>query len=49
MLEATGGMPYGDRALERAGASRARLHDVTYAYDVSREDARDQGEPAVSG
>ena len=50
VLQARGGMQHGDRALERAGASHAHLQDVTYAYDVSREDGVvTKGEPAVSG
>jgi ATP-binding cassette subfamily B protein len=50
VLQARGGMLHGDRALERAGASHAHLQDVTYAYDVSREDGVvTKGEPAVSG
>ena len=50
VLKARGGMQHGDRALERAGASHAHLQDVTYAYDVSREDGVvTKGEPAVSG
>jgi ATP-binding cassette subfamily B protein len=50
VLQARGGMRHGDTALGRSGASHARLHDASYAYDVSREDGVvTKAEPAVSG
>jgi ATP-binding cassette subfamily B protein len=50
VLQARGGMDHGDAPLERTTASHARLHDASFAYDVSREDGLvTKGEPAVSG
>ena len=50
VLQARGGMRHGDTALGRSDASHARLHDASYAYDVSREDGVvTKAEPAVSG
>lgn len=38
VLQAKGGMQYGDRRLVRDGASRVQSDNVSYSYDVSRED-----------
>jgi ABC-type multidrug transport system fused ATPase/permease subunit len=38
VLEAKGGMQYGDRGLVRDGASRPQTDQASYSYDVSRED-----------
>jgi len=38
VLQAKGGMQYGDRGLVRHGASRVQTEHASYSYDVSRED-----------
>lgn len=38
VLRAKGGMQYGDRHLAHDGASRVQSDNVSYSYDVSRED-----------
>jgi len=38
VLQAKGGMQYGDRGLVRDGASRVQTEQASYSYDVSRED-----------
>jgi len=38
VLQATGVMRYGDRSLLRPGASRMQADQVSYSYDISRED-----------